>query len=90
MQTVDFCVSPIEGGWMVEGPPALAPLVFRSGGRAEAKAETLAKAMTATGADARVVLFDRTGQPIGTKRFWALEPSECQVEIASPPILSPA
>jgi len=75
VRTVDFRVSPIEGGWMVEGPPALAPLVFRSGGRAEAKAEALARAMTVTGVDARVVLFDRTGQPVGTKRFWALEPS---------------
>jgi len=89
MQTVDFLVCPIDGGWMVEGPPALAPLVLHSGGRAEAKAEALAKAMTATGVDARVVVFDRAGQPIGTKRFWALEPSGCELEITGARMLSP-
>jgi hypothetical protein len=73
MRTLDFRVTPVAGGWMVEGP-GLAPLVVRSGGRAELKAETLAKAMTAAGVDTRVIVFDREGTPVGTKRFWAQEP----------------
>lgn len=73
MQSVDFRVVPVPGGWLVVGPPDLAPLVVRSGGRAEAKAEALARAMTAAGVDTRVVVLDRAGQAIGTKRFWSQE-----------------
>lgn len=71
MKAVEFRVLPVDGGWMVEGPDGLAPIVVRSGGRAEAKAEALAKAMTATGVDVRVTVFDQTRQPVGTKWFWA-------------------
>lgn len=69
MQTADFRVSPISGGWIVECPQGFAPLVFKSGGRAEAKADALARAMAATGVDARVTVLDRAGQRVGAKRF---------------------
>lgn len=73
MKAVDFRVMPVGGGWIVQGPPGLAPLVVRSGGRAEASAEALAKGMTAAGVDARVVIFDQAEQPVGSKWFWAQE-----------------
>ncbi len=73
MRSVEFLVSPVTGGWMVKGGPDLEPLMFRSGGRAEAKAEAMAKAMTAAGVDTQVVVLDRSGQMVGTKRFWARE-----------------
>ncbi len=73
MRSVEFLVSPITGGWMVKGGPDLEPLVFRSGGRAEAKAVAMAQAMTAAGVDTQVVILDRSGQMVGTKRFWARE-----------------
>lgn len=76
MTAVEFRILPIAGGWMVEGPPDLAPLVVRSGGRAEAKAEALAKAMTAAGTDVRVAVFDQAKQPVGVKWFRAREPAE--------------
>jgi hypothetical protein len=76
MKPAEFRVVPVAGGWMVEGPSGLAPLVVGSGGRAEAKAEALAKAMTATGVDVRVVVLDQANQPVGSKWFWAQEPFE--------------
>lgn len=76
MRSVEFLVSPITGGWMVRGGSDLEPLVFRSGGRAEAKAEAMAQAMTAAGVDTQVVILDRSGQMVGTKRFWAREDDE--------------
>ena len=74
MDTVEFRVRPVAGGWIVEGPPDLAPLVVRSGGRAEAKAEALARAMTAAGVDVRLVVYDQANQPVGSKWFWGQEP----------------
>lgn len=74
VETVEFRVAPVAGGWMIEGPPSLQPLVVRSGGRAEAKAEALARAVTATGAHTSVVVLDRRGAPIGVKRF---RPAAC-------------
>jgi hypothetical protein len=75
MYDAEFVVSPVEGGWMVESSTGLAPLMFYSGARAEAKAEAIARAITASGLDARVVVLDRTGRLAGTKRFWAQEPA---------------
>jgi hypothetical protein len=71
MKPAEVRVVPIAGGWMVEGASGLAPLVVGSGGRAEAKAEALAKAIAATGVDVRVVVFDRANQPVGSKWFRA-------------------
>lgn len=82
MKAVEFRVLPVDGGWMVEGPDGLAPLVVRSGGRAEAKAEALAKAMTATGVDVRVAVFDQARQPVGTKWFWAQERTSLELAAA--------
>jgi hypothetical protein len=82
MRAVDFRVAPVAGGWIVEGPSGLAPLVARSGGRAEATAEALAKAMTAAGVDARVVVFDQADQPVGSKWFWAQEPARSPAPVA--------
>lgn len=81
MKSFEIVVSPLDGGWMVRSSGDLAPLFVRSGGRAEAKAEAIARALAVSGADVRVVIMDRSGALAGTKRFWAPErPDGSQVE----------
>ncbi len=91
MQTVDIRVAPVAGGWMVEGPPGLAPLVFHSGGRAEAAAVALARAAaTAAGADARLAVLDRSGDLVGTRRFRPHDPAVPRPRVEAPRMLEAA
>ncbi|MFZ5511605.1 MAG: hypothetical protein ACOZCP_16295 [Pseudomonadota bacterium] len=53
-----YSVVPAPGGWAVEQPGGL-PLMFLSGGRAEAKAKQLAQQAAARGGCAEVLVFDR-------------------------------
>ncbi len=73
MQPVEFRVQPVDAGWMIEASAGLAPLAFHTGGMAERKAEALAKAMTAAGVDAKVVVLDRARQVVGVRWYWASE-----------------
>jgi hypothetical protein len=47
------------------------PLMFLSGGRAEAQANALAACLTRLGDDARVVVRDRSESLVGARRFFA-------------------
>jgi hypothetical protein len=63
-------VEPVEGGWKV-GCDEMQPLMFLSGGRAEAQANALAACLTRLGDDARVVVRDRSESLVGARRFFA-------------------
>jgi hypothetical protein len=68
MTDVHVSVRPIQGGWMlVCGPDP--PLVFLSGGRAEAGAHRLGQSLATIGSDATVRVHDRTGQVVGETRY---------------------
>jgi hypothetical protein len=68
MIDVHVSVSPTQGGWMlVYGPNP--PLVFLSGGRAEAGAHRLGQSLAMIGSDAMVRVHDRTGQVVGETRY---------------------
>jgi hypothetical protein len=63
-----FSVVPIDGGWAVE--QALGdPLMFLSGGRAEAKAKQLAEFTRRMGESARVLIHDRNGALVGQRSY---------------------
>jgi hypothetical protein len=68
MTDVYVNVRPTQGGWMlVFGPNP--PLVFLSGGRAEAGAHRLGQSLATVGSDAMVRVHDRTGQVVGETRY---------------------
>lgn len=61
-------VSPLAGGWAVLCA-GMEPLVFRSGGRAEAHARRLAASLAKLGAAAQVRVLDRRRSLVGTRLF---------------------
>jgi hypothetical protein len=63
-------VEPVGGGWQV-GCDEMQPLMFLSGGRAEAQARIIARCLTRLGDDARVVVHDRASGLIGAHRYFA-------------------
>jgi hypothetical protein len=63
-------VEPVDGGWRV-GCDEIQPLMFLSGGRAEAQARVIARCLTRLGDDARVVVHDRDSGLIGAHRYFA-------------------
>jgi hypothetical protein len=68
MTDVYVNVRPTQGGWMLvfgRNPP----LVFLSGGRAEAGAHRLGQSLATGGSDAMVRVHDRTGQVVGETRY---------------------
>jgi hypothetical protein len=68
MTDIHVTVRPTQGGWMLihgRNPP----LVFLSGGRAEAGAHRLGQSLATVGADARVLVHDRSGQVVGETRY---------------------
>jgi hypothetical protein len=68
MTDLHVSVSPTQGGWMlVYGPHP--PLVFLSGGRAEAGAHRLGQSLASSGSDAMVRVHDRAGQVVGETRY---------------------
>ncbi len=64
-------VAPLAGGWAVVCA-GLEPLVFRSGGRAEAQAKRLALALARLGRAAQVRIFDRARNLVGTRIYPAV------------------
>ena len=68
MSDIQVIVSPAQGGWMLHSEPH-SPLVFLSGGRAEAGAHRLARSLARAGSDALVLVQDRCGQVIGVTRY---------------------
>lgn len=69
--TMTVLVTPIDAGWTVQRDPGGEPLVFASGGRAEAAARRVAEAARSAGERAEVVIHARDGACVG--RF-AYEP----------------
>jgi hypothetical protein len=68
MTDVQVTVRPTQGGWMIvygRHPP----LVFLSGGRAEAGAHRLGQLLATSGSDALVQVHDRSDQVIGETRY---------------------
>jgi len=64
-----YSVFPVQAGWAIEQPDA-APLMFFSGGRAEAKAHELAQlASRVAGIPAQVLIHDRNGSLVGGKDY---------------------
>lgn len=68
METWTYSVVPVPGGWAVEQPSGL-PLMFLSGGRAEAKAKELAHQAVARGGHAEVLVFDRDNSLLARRRY---------------------
>ncbi|HQT55633.1 MAG TPA: hypothetical protein PKX06_19475 [Phenylobacterium sp.] len=68
METWTYSVVPVPGGWAVEQPSGL-PLMFLSGGRAEAKAKQLAQQATARGGCAEVLVFDRDNSLLACRQY---------------------
>ncbi|WP_397399911.1 hypothetical protein [Phenylobacterium sp.] len=64
-------VSPLAHGWAVSCA-GIEPLIFRSGGRAEAQARQLAQVLARLGREVHVRILDRGRNLIGTLRFPAL------------------
>jgi hypothetical protein len=62
-------VRPTQGGWMLvfERHP---PLVFLSGGKAEAGAHRLGQSLATVGSDALVRVHDRSGQVVGETHYF--------------------
>jgi hypothetical protein len=63
-----YSVIPVPGGWAVEQPSGL-PLMFLSGGRAEAKAKQLAEQALARGVAAEIFVFDRDNSLLARRRY---------------------
>ena len=61
-------VSPLADGWAVLCA-GLEPLVFRSGGRAEAQAQRLAACLAALGRGAQVRVLDRARNLVGARLY---------------------
>ena len=70
-------VLPVEGGWLVQADDG-EPVLFFSGGRAEAYARRLAQAWGATGACASVVVHDRGGERVGAWRVGPATDGACR------------
>jgi hypothetical protein len=69
MDPVTYSVFPLQAGWAVQLQPDGPPLVFFSGGRAEAAARRLCKASLASGAPAEVHVHGRDGGFVGGWRY---------------------
>lgn len=69
-----YAVRAVQGGWAIE-QPAGDPLMFFSGGRAEAKARELAQVTARVrGVSVQVLIHDRSGALIGSQRYHAPDP----------------
>ncbi len=65
-------VRPVVGGWSVESAILSAPLMFLSGGRAEAMARKLAARLAELGHEVRVFIHDRSQALVGELRYPAM------------------
>ncbi|HET6970753.1 MAG TPA: hypothetical protein VFH92_06500 [Phenylobacterium sp.] len=64
-------VSPLADGWAVLCS-GIEPLVFRSGGRAEAQAKRLAQALAKLGRAVQVRILDRSRNLVGAQLYPAV------------------
>jgi xanthine/CO dehydrogenase XdhC/CoxF family maturation factor len=69
MEDIRLHVRPAGDGWLVDAAGAIEPLVFRSGGRAEAQAHALARTLATSGQSARVLVHDRAQQIVGSTSY---------------------
>jgi hypothetical protein len=69
MTQVIYSVFPVQAGWAVQLQPDGHPLVFFSGGRAEAAARALCKASGSSGVTAEVRVHSRDGEFVGGWRY---------------------
>jgi hypothetical protein len=64
-----IAVAPVEGGWSLICDGALEPMLFLSGGRAEAHARALAHRLAEAGGEVHVTVHDRSRALVGSMRF---------------------
>ena len=62
-------VSAVQGGWVVDHPPAFLPLMFLAGGKAEQKARELAERVSQRGHAAEVQIYDLAGRLAGRFQY---------------------
>jgi hypothetical protein len=65
MTEVTYSVFPVQAGWAVQEQPNGPPMMFFSGGRAEAAARRLCKAAWRLGVTAEVHVHSRDGDFVG-------------------------
>jgi hypothetical protein len=66
-----IAVAPVDGGWSLACDAGLEPVMFLSGGRAEAQARALARRLSEDGGVVRVTVRDRSSAVIGSVRYCA-------------------
>jgi hypothetical protein len=76
MRDHEIKVVPVDGGWSVQCWLVGAPQMFLSGARAEETARRLAQTVARAGADARVVVHDRSHAMVGTQRYFGAATGE--------------
>jgi hypothetical protein len=68
----NITVGPVEGGWSVVWDSMGEPMMFLSGGRAEAQARALARRLSEAGEDVEVAVRDRGRVLVGLARYPAV------------------
>jgi hypothetical protein len=66
-----IAVGPVEGGWSVVCDAVREPMMFLSGGRAEAQARALALRLSEAGDDVELTVRDRAKVLVGSARYAA-------------------
>jgi hypothetical protein len=66
---VDITVGPVAGGWAVVCDQISEPMVFLSGGRAEAQARALARSLSQAGKHVSLKVHDRAQALVGATRY---------------------
>ena len=69
----NIAVAPVDGGWSIACDGGLEPMMFLSGGRAEAHARALARRLSKAGDEVRLTVCDRSQTLIGETRYFAGE-----------------
>jgi hypothetical protein len=65
-------VTPVAGGWCVEAPGSLEPILFYSGACAEGAARRYALCIAALGGDVLVRIHDRQNLIVGDLHYFAM------------------
>ena len=71
MRTILVSILPAAGGWELDCDLPVETTYFRSGGRAEEAARNLAVRLIGEGNDVKLVVHDRSAQPVATQRYFA-------------------
>jgi hypothetical protein len=64
-----IAVAPVDGGWSLACDGELEPMMFLSGGRAEAHARALAQRLSAAGGEVHLTVRDRSRAVVGSARY---------------------